>query len=130
MKMYVKHIEQSLAAKPWVRTFAIIDPQADKPVYAWGNAGNAAYHADCLMDPSNNLVNKTGAWSAGAFRDDDNPGLNLAFARDVGGYAVLVEADIEQINFATMKRGAKSLAHAAKHALKSAGLYHALYENC
>ncbi|MBI3412814.1 MAG: hypothetical protein HY051_01905 [Candidatus Aenigmarchaeota archaeon] len=131
MVKMVKYIDQSLKTKPWVKTFAIIDPQDQRAVYSWGrNTGNALYHAECLMDPSNKWTNKTGAWHIGVFSDDEKSELNMAFARNVGGYTVLVEADIQDGDFEMMKKGAKSLAHAAKRALKSSGLYHALYHQC
>ncbi len=129
--MDVKYISQSLGTKPWVKAFAIIDPSTNGAVYATGsNDVYTAEHAKCLMDPSNKLVGRAGKWSTGVFWDDGKDRLDIALARDVGGYTVIVEAEIGDMDSKEGKKGAKSLANAAKHALKTAGMYHALYENC
>ncbi|MBI4167445.1 MAG: hypothetical protein HY515_00665 [Candidatus Aenigmarchaeota archaeon] len=131
IKMDVKYIEQSLETKPWVKAIAIIDPHTDNPVYLWGcGAGYISDRAKCLMDPSNELVSKKGKWVAGAWLDESTQELDLVYARDVGGYTFIVEAGVLDDDFAVKKKGAKSLANAAKRALKLAGLYHTLYENC
>ncbi|MBI4177708.1 MAG: hypothetical protein HY516_05090 [Candidatus Aenigmarchaeota archaeon] len=126
--MDTKYIDQSLGTKPWVKALAIIDPQTAQPVYAWGDTCNAAHYAESLMDKSNKSAGRTGAWHTGAFLDDDT--LDIALAREVGGYTVLVETTSGQEDFPAVKRGAKKLAHAARHALKSAGMLGPLYENC
>lgn len=129
--MNVTYVEQSLKAKPWVKAFVIIDPLTNGIVYAASSdAGYTTKHAECLMDPSNKLVSRDGKWSTGAFWNDNAQDLDIAFARNVGGYTVVVETGTCDVDFATKKRGAKSLANAAKHALKLAGMYRGLYESC
>ncbi len=125
--MDVRYIDQSLKTKPWVKSLAIVDQQKESVVYACGDSGYAAEHVRYLIDPGNKLVKKTGAWSTGVFCMPSDPNipdkLYVAFARSVGPYTFIVEGQLaDDADMSVKRRGARKLAHAAKHDLKIQGL--------
>src|SRR3989338_8109106 len=125
--MNAKYISQSLGTKPWVKSLAIVDVHGGEIVYAWGGNGYAKEHAKSMADPGNKLVKKTGAWSTGAFYvpgDSNAPDkLYVAFARSVGPYTFIVEGQLtDDVDICVKRRGARKLAHAARHDMKMQGL--------